>query len=57
MSGHDGKTMGAGSRAELAACSLAFTAFTHSVGAAPALEEVAAGVRIDVGQISVSGIS
>lgn len=57
MSGHDGKTMGAASRAALAACSLAFTAFTHSVGAAPALEEVAAGVRIDVGQISVSGIS
>jgi poly(3-hydroxybutyrate) depolymerase len=32
-------------------------AIARSVAAAPALEEVAAGVNIDVGQISVSGIS
>jgi len=38
----------------VAACTLAMT---HYAAAAPALEELAAGVNIDVTQISVSGIS
>ncbi|MCC2866858.1 MAG: poly(3-hydroxybutyrate) depolymerase, partial [Candidatus Accumulibacter phosphatis] len=54
MSRQQGKTVRAWLGEGLAVCSLAFAC---SASGAPALEEVAEGVKIDLGQISVSGIS
>jgi hypothetical protein len=54
MSRRDVKRSKTSPWAAIAVCALVIT---RSVAAAPALEEVAAGVNIDVGQISVSGIS
>lgn len=54
MSRQQGKAVRAWLREGLAVCSLAFAC---SASGAPALEEVAEGVKIDLGQISVSGIS
>ncbi len=54
MSREDRKTIRQWSWAALAVCSLAFT---HAASGAPALEQVAAGVKVDGNQISVSGIS
>ncbi|WP_295430778.1 hypothetical protein [uncultured Thiodictyon sp.] len=44
-------------RLALALAAACAVAFAGSAGAAPPLEQVSAGVKVDVGQISVSGIS
>jgi hypothetical protein len=54
MSRRNTKNGKAGPLATVAFCTLAMAQYA---AAAPALEEVAAGVNIDPGQISVSGIS